>query len=187
MKFDNIIKKRASIRRYKSTKLPIEQIIKIINTANLAPSPGNLAILRYIIIEDSNKISKIAQDCQQEFIKKAPLVIVVCSEAKQTKILYNKKAEKYIQHHAGAAIENLLLKITELSMVSCWVGAFSEHLIKNTLNIPASTEIEAIIPLGYPIAKEKIKQRPKPRLQGRIFFESYGNAYQKPFRKIGET
>ena len=185
MDFSTIIKNRASIRNYSDKKPKYEEIIDAVEAANLAPSPGNLPILKFIIVEDEELINKIAQACQQEFIKTALVLVVVCSDSKKIKIMYDKRADKYIKQQAGAAIENFLLKITDMKLASCWTGAFSDITIKNALKIPDNIEVEAVLPIAYPNKTDKTKQKPKPNLGNIVYFETYGNKYKKPIRKIG--
>jgi nitroreductase len=187
MDFETTVMKRASIRHFSNEKPGIMSLIEAINTANLAPSPGNLPILEYILIEDPEKISKIAEACQQNFISEAPFVVVVCSNSKKINLMYDTRSEKYVRQHAGAAIENFLLKITDMGFACCWIGAFSELIVKRLLGIPEAVVIEAILPVGCSIKKDKAKQKSKPALEGRIFFEHWGNKYKRPFRKVGET
>ena len=88
--------------------------------------------------------------------------------------MFEERAEKYIKQHAGAAIENFLLKITDLGLVSCWIGAFSDLTVKNILRIPDEIDVEAILPVAYESKelKNKARQRIKPDLRARTFFKS---------------
>ena len=185
MNLDKTLKTRASIRNYSDKSVKYDKIIDAIEAANLAPSPNNLSILKFIIVEDEEKINKIAQACQQLFIKKAPVVIVVCSDSKKTEIMFDKRADKYIKQHAGAAIENFLLKITDMKLACCWVGAFSEITIKNTLKIPDNIDVQAILPIAYPHKTDKTKQKSKSNLGNIVFFEEYGNKYKEKPRMTG--
>jgi nitroreductase len=174
MDFDSLLKKRASVREYSSQKVDYELILNAIEAASLAPSPGNLSLLKYIIIQDAESIEKIAQACQQPFISQATTVVVICSVPKQADIMYDVRANKYVKGNAGASIENFLLKVTDMGLVSCWVGAFSDQSIKPVLKIPDFAEIEAVLPVGYPEKGDKTKQKSKPALGNIIFFEKYG-------------
>jgi nitroreductase len=185
MDFDIVIRKRASIKNYSDKKISYDKILEAIEAATLAPSPGNLSLLRFIIIEDEKTIEKIAMACQQPFITKASMLIVICSLPKQAALMYDARADRYLKHCAGASIENFLLKITDLGLASCWVGAFSELTIRAALKIPEGTEIEAVLPVGYPAKTDKTQQKPKPELVNLLFFEEYGNIHQKEIRKVG--
>lgn len=185
MDFNNVIKTRASIRNYSDKKPKYDKIIDAVEAASLAPAAGNLFSLKFIIVEDEELINKIAQACQQPFIKTARVLVVVCSDPKKIKIMYNKRADKYTKQQTGAAIENFLLKITDMKLASCWTGAFSDITIKNALKIPDEIEVEAVLPIAYQLKTDKTKQKPKPNLGNIIFFETWNNKYKKPIRKIG--
>jgi nitroreductase len=184
MDFDNLLKKRASVRNYSVESVPYRKILDAIEAASLAPSPGNLSLLRYIVIQNLETIEKIAQACQQPFISGATNVVVVCSVPKEAEIMYDLRSSRYIRNAAGASIENFLLKVTEMGLVSCWIGAFSDLMIRSELKIPDSVEIEAILPVAYPQKGDKTKQKPKPELGNIIFFEKYGNKISAPPPKV---
>jgi nitroreductase len=184
MEFNDVIKKRASVRNYGLKKPNVELVIKAIESSNLAPSPGNLDIIRWVIVEDKNKIDKIAEASQQEFIKQSQVLVVFCSNQKKAESIYDDRAEKYIRQHAGAAIENFLLKITELGLATCWIGAYVDESIKGILGIPGNVEIEAIFPIGYQAKLCKTKQKPKVSIFERVFFEKWGNRYHFPLEKV---
>jgi len=184
MNINTAIKKRTSIRNYSKRKVSYNKIIEIIEAGNHAPSPGNLPIARFIVVEDKEKIYEITKATQQAFVAEAQFVIIICSESKKTKIMYENRAERYLKHHIGAVVENMLLKITDLGMASCWVEAFSDLTIKNTLKIPDDIEVEAILPIAYPSKLSREKQKDKFSLNTRVFFDKYKNKFQKGFKKI---
>jgi len=184
MDFNKVIKTRTSIRNFSSKKVNYEKVIDAIESANLAPSPGNLSILKYIIIDNPETIQKIAQACQQKFITKAQYIIAVCSDSKQTKIMFDTRTKKYIRQHSGAAIENFLLKITDMGLASCWVGAYSDITIKRILKIPDEIEVEAILPIAHK-SKIKTKQKPKSNLNNLIYFDVWKNKTKEKPRMIG--
>ena len=185
MDFEKVIKQRASIRNYSNKKVNYDIVMKAIEASNLSPSPDNLSILRFIIVEDKEKITKIAQACQQPFVGTSPILVVVCSDKSSTEKMYDERADKYTKQHAGAAIENFLLKITDMKLASCWVGAFSDVSIKNILKIPNDIDIEAVLPIAYKAKTDKTTQKPKHDLINLIYFEEWENKYQKPMRKTG--
>lgn len=178
MEFEEVIKKRASIRKYASKKPDIEAAIAAIEAAHVAPTPGNLQLLKYLIVENKEKIKEIAAACQQSFIEDASLLVVVCSDSKQAEKMYDKRAEKYIRQHAGAAIENFLLALTDMGLVSCWIGAFSDFQIHDILQIPDDIVVEAILPVAYEAKSNHVTQRKRLPLDGKIFFESYKNRFK---------
>jgi len=184
MDFDKVVRKRASIRSYSIKKVKVERVIEALQTANLAPSPGNLPIIYFLVVQDYETIKKIADACRQYFLEKAPYLVVVCSDPKRAGLEYEERADRYIKQHAGAVIENLLLKLTDMGLASCWIGAFSDMTIKHILDIPDNINIEAILPVAYQYENDHTKQKTKHELDARIYFDKWKNKYQKPLRKV---
>jgi len=184
MDLQKAIEKRASIRKYSDKKVNPENILEAIEAANLAPSPGNTSILKFIIVENEELKETIAEYCNQDFVKTAQFIVVVCSDPLAVERLYDVRAEKYIKQHAGAAIENFLLKITSMGLACCWIGAFMEDSLKIHLKIPPTNNIEAILPVSYQLVSDKTVQKKKHPLNRKIFFEEWGNKYGKSFEKV---
>lgn len=181
MRIEDCIKKRASIRRFKSKKPDWKKIIEAINYARLAPLAGNIPTVKFILVSDADKITELAQAAAQDFVSSVHYVVAICSDKKQILRSYGERAEKYCKQQAGAAIENFWLKITELGLATCWVGAFSDEEVKRVLQLPEDIDIEAIFPVGY--AFEKMKQKFKPDLDNILFFDFWKNKYMTPLRK----
>ncbi len=183
MDFDKVLKKRTSVRRYSSKKVDVSSLTAVCEAARFIPVAGNIYTAKLIIVSDKKKKEEITEAALgQSFISDAPYVIVVCSDLSVLKKSYGSKAEVYARQQAGAAIENMLLKITELELASCWVGAFDENAIKRILKIPDHIQIEAILPLANPFGKEKAKK--KPDLNMIVYFEKWGQRTAKPIRKL---
>jgi len=190
MELDEAIKKRHSVRSFKTTKKPdYRDIISAIEAATKAPLAGNIPSLKFILVSDKEKIKELAEAAQQKFIAQANYVVVVCSDKKTLVKHYYERGERYAKQQAGAAIENFLLKLTDLGLATCWIGAFSDETVKRILRIPDDIDVEAMFPVGYELSKEE--QKTKPSLDRVMFFESYGSMpyeeeskFMKPKRAI---
>jgi len=182
MDLDKAIRERHCVRDFKKTKKPIyTKIIRAIESASLAPLAGNLPSIKYILVSDKDKIKELAEAAQQDFISDVNHVVVICTDIKQLKRSYYDRAIKYAQHQAGAVIENFLLKITDLGLASCWVGAFTDDMVKRILKIPDEIEVEAILPIGSEMPREKPKKR-KPDFENSLYFDKYKNKFYKPLK-----
>ena len=182
MDLDKAIKERHSVRSFKTTKhADWRDIIKAIDAARLAPLAGNISTTRFILVTEEDLIEKIADACTQDFVKDVKFIVVVCSDDSQAGRSYDERSEKYCRQQAGAAIENFLLKIADLGLASCWIGAFADDMVKTALKIPDNIKVEAIFPIGYEF--KKTKQKPKLELEHVLFFNQWKNKYMKPVRK----
>ncbi|MFH1608167.1 MAG: nitroreductase family protein [archaeon] len=182
MQLDKAIKTRHSVRKFTNQKPDWRDIIECIDTCRFAPMAGNNFTLKFILVDDPEKIQKFGDCCQQNFVSTAPYVVVVCTVPNRAINCFGENAEKYCRQQAGAAIQNFLLKITDKDLASCWVGYFAEDQIKETLKIPNNVQIEAILPVGYEYKKTKLKS--KINLDTILFFQEYNNQKMKNPKKI---
>ena len=177
MQLDKAIRERRSIRKYTNKKVSFSDITEICDVARLAPMAANMFTLKILIVSDKEKIKKMTEMAQQPFIADVSYVLVICSNKKNIVKTYGNWGVKSARQQAGAAIENILLKITDLGLSSCWLGWFDDKAIKNLLKIPEDIDIEALLPIGY--AAEKPKKIFKPELKSILYFDEWNKTEKK--------
>ncbi|MAG79123.1 nitroreductase family protein [Candidatus Pacearchaeota archaeon] len=178
MELKKSIQSIKDIKKFKDKKPDWRDIIDSIDAARFAPMAGNNYSLKFIIVDDKDKIQKITDSTQQSFISQASYVVVVCSDPTRTMNAYKEKGEIYLRQQAGAAIQNFLLKLKEVGLSTCWIRLFVEEQIKRELNIPEKINVEAIFPIGYehPRAYPKKENIELDRI---LYFNKYGNKKMK--------
>ncbi len=177
MQLQEAIKKRKSVRKFKSKKPDWRDIIECIDTMRRAPMAGNMLTPKIILVDDKTKINKLAEAAQQDFIAQAKYVVVVCSTPKKTIDTYGERAEVYVRQQAGAAIQNFILSLEEKDLSTCWIGHFVENQVKSILQIPDKAQVEAMFPIGY--AFPDAKSRRKTMLDEVLYFNKYDNRRMK--------
>jgi nitroreductase len=183
MQLDNAIKKRHSVRKYTRQLPDWRTIIECIDSVRYAPMAGNNFTLKFILVSEPEKIRKIAQAAQQDFVASARYVVVACSTPFRTINAYGEKGGVYVRQQAGASIQNFLLKIEESGLATCWIGYFAEEQVKRTLSIPEDAQVEAIFPIGYEFPKSYTKRK-KIDLDMILRFNSFKNKKMKPEKKL---
>jgi len=184
MELNKAIQTRHSVRKFSNKKPDWRDIIECINAARFAPMAGGNFTVKFIVVGNKEKIQKIADAAQQNFIAEANFVVVVCSDPLRPLNAYGKQGEVYSRQQAGAAIENFLLKIQERKLATTWVGYFVESIIKETLKIPDHVNVEAIFPIGYEFKKTASKI--KIDLDSILYFEEYRNKRMRKPQIIGK-
>ncbi|HWR07297.1 nitroreductase family protein, partial [Sporomusa sp.] len=182
MEFFEVIKKRRSIRKYMPDPVQKEDILKILEAANWAPSALDLQPWEFLVVSGDKKnklgnnygkiVDNYTKDWDEapdkafmprtEFIQfanvygGAPVIIVVLTEASN-----DPNYQKGYLESASAAMENILLAATALGLGGCWMlGPLEdENYLRQVLEIPDNKEIVAITPVGYPA----IIPQPRPR------------------------
>lgn len=173
MEFDSVIEKRKSVRSFKSKRPDWRSIIEAVDASCQGPFADGLNTLKFLIIEDPDKINKIAEFASQLWINQAPILVVVCSDDTNLENMHAERGRVYSRQQAGSAINTFLLKLTDLGINSCWVGSFTDELIKQFLKIPEHIQIEALIPVGYESGKSAKKK--KKDLEHALFWEEWDN------------
>ena len=144
MEFQNVIKTRRSIRKFKRKKVPGKILEKILEAARLAPSGSNRQPWHFIVVKDLKLKSKMGL---HKWAEEAPLIIVCCVDPQE--------GRWYIIDGA-IAFEHIILAATNFGLGTCWMGRFLENLgetderIKRVLEIPEYMRVLAVTPLGYP-------------------------------------
>lgn len=189
MQLDEAIQSRKSVKNFSDKKPDWRDIIEAIDSARFAPMAGNIYSLRFIIINDKEKIQKVSECCQQDFVGKVHYIVVACSDGEKTQNAFGERAEKYLKQQAGASIQNFLLKIEEAGLKTCWIGYFVDDMIKNELSIPKNIEIEAIFPIGYETKAKGAKRIPRREtdLDGILYFNKWKNKKMNKPRIVKEN
>ncbi len=191
MEFFEVIRKRRSVRRFKPDTIPREDILKILDAANWAPSALNLQPWEFLVVCGDkknmlgNNYGKIVEHYtkdwditpdkafmpRQEFIQfanvygGAPVIIIVLVEAHK-----DPKYQKAFIESASAAMENMLLAATALGLGGCWMTGplDDEKYLREVLAIPGDREIVGISPLGYPMTIPNARPRLDPDLTRKV-------------------
>ena len=167
MKFLELVNKRQSNRAYSDKPIEKEKVVICIEAARVAPSACNSQPWKFIVVDDPELKSKLAQTTANKllplnhFTNKAPVHIVIVNEGSNfTATLGNKiKNRNYSLIDIGIAAEHFCLQAEELGLGTCMIGWFKEKEVKQLLNIPDKKRPELIITIGYPADEYRKKKR----------------------------
>lgn len=152
MDFEEVIRKRRTIRRFKPTPVPLEILKKLVDYARIAPQGSNKQALEYIIIIAEEMRSKMFQnvrwagalppEMRHPEEGRRPMAYIV--------VLLNSTVKKDGSTDCGAAVENILLGITYHGLGACWQGAIDRPAIHSLLELPKELEVKYVVSIGYP-------------------------------------
>ena len=152
MELIEAIMNRRSIRKFKENIPEDELIEKIVEAGIWAPSAGDLQSWDAVLVKDDQTKVKIAVAAYvQEFVAKAPVLIVICANMANAGARYGERGrELYCIQDASCAALNMMLRAHDLGLGSAWVGAFKEEDVTDLLQLPSHVRPVALIPIGYP-------------------------------------
>ncbi len=153
MDFDELLEKRHSVRNFvEDYEIPPIDIEAILDAANNSPSAGGLKSREILVITDSKTkqlISDSAHNQKNDFIAKASVVLVFCSDLEKNKERFGERGVKiYAPQDATIACVFAHLKTFDLGLSSCIVGSFNEQQLIKNLELKPNLYPIHILPIG---------------------------------------
>ena len=164
MKFEELINKRQSDRKYTGQHVNRELIVKCLEAARLAPSACNSQPWKFVVVDDPDLLSSMADAAagmgMNKWVKQAPVIIAVTLEKMNftARIGSVIKDKEYSLLDVGIAVEHFCLQAAELGLGTCIMGWFDEKKVKKLLGI-SNKRIPLLISLGYPGGETRKKAR----------------------------
>lgn len=160
-----LLRTRRSIRSFTPEKIAADTVGTLVEAALRAPTSRGINPWEFILVDDPGLLNKLslAKQHGSEFIKQAPLAIVVCADST--------KSDVWIEDCSIAAI---ILQLTAQSegLGSCWAqirnrqhneGKSAERYVQELLGLPDHIKVECILGIGHPA--ELKKPVPEDRLE----------------------
>jgi nitroreductase len=157
-----------AVRSYQDTPVPAAVVRRIVEAGRLTGSGMNRQPWHFIVIRDRDTLRRLgALASSGPYVAQAPLAIVVATDK-----------SRFAVSDASRAIQSMLLAAWGEGVGSNWVGFGGLEKVKAVLEIPASLEVLAILPFGYPArAVGRGKKQRKP-LGEVAHLERYGRPFE---------
>jgi SagB-type dehydrogenase family enzyme len=110
--------------------------------------PDNRSLVRHHEGDIRAELARAALD--QDFIRRAPLVIIICAIYERTTRRYGKRGERYVHMEVGHAGQNIYLQATALGLGTAAVGAFDDEQVRQVLRLEKQYQPLYIMPVGWP-------------------------------------
>lgn len=151
-----LLRKRRSIRKFTPEKVAPELVEALVEAALRSPSSRGINPWEFLLIDDPETLLRLSQAKQHgsEFLKGAPLAVVVCADTG--------KSDVCIEDCSIAAII-IQLTAVSLGLGSCWAqirnrnhgrGKSSEAYVRELLGLPEHFLVETIIGIGHPAERK---------------------------------
>ena len=157
MEFSELIKRRYSVRAYKSTPVEDDKLQQVLEAARLAPTAANNQPFQLIVIHTAERKAELQRIYHRKWFLQAPIVIGICAVPGQAWM--RRDAKSYADVDATIAMDHLILAATDLGLGTCWIGAFDPKAAREVLGLPDNVEPIAFTPLGYPADQPGTKER----------------------------
>ena len=168
----DVIDQRRSVRTYKPTPIPEQDLLRILDAARKAPSSGNQQPWTFLVLRDRTVIDRLRDQALEEtmnLVREKLQPTPEEAEARRTAIgeylagflsapaavivLADREAKypDYLVHDGPLAAANLMLAARALGYGTVYgTDAVPEAAMRKVLEIPARFAVTCIIPLGIP-------------------------------------
>jgi nitroreductase len=161
MDFINCVQGRRSIRKFKQQSIDREIVEKIVKAASYSPSWKNTQVVRYILVEDKEKLRTIAENCLLGFeynsatIKNAPALVLVMviagrSGYERDGSFSTGKEDRWEVFDAGIATQTFCLAAYNEGLGTVILGYFDEKEVAKVVELPHGQKLAAMIAIGVP-------------------------------------
>ncbi len=150
MDFYILIKNRESVRNYDPDR-PLSRTVleRILNAGRLAPSAANRQPWRFLLISSSEVLEKVRRCYMKDWFHDAPHILVVVGDET---LAWTKRGSDYISLETDVtiAMDHMVLAAEYEGVGTCWIAAFNQEILRETLNLKVNEKVFTITPLGYP-------------------------------------
>jgi len=163
--FNELIKKRRSIRKFTDDKISQEDVVTLFKAALMSPTSKRSNGWQFIAVDDKELLEKLSH-CKEHgatFIADAALAIVVLGDPLASDV--------WVEDCAVASIM-VQLQAEDLGLGSCWVqvrermapsGITAGEYVHDLLDIPLQLQVLSVIAIGHkgmerkPFDEEKLQ------------------------------
>lgn len=161
--FKTLAQMRRSHRKYTDEEIDAEDVKLILRAALMAPTSKGQRAWQFVVVDDKMDLEKLsdAKDLGGQFIKEAPLAIVVLGDPMQN--------DCWIEDGSIAAI-SMQYQAEDLGLGSCWVqmrgrglsdGTTADTVIRGVLDIPDNLSVLCVLTFGHKADERKPQNEDK--------------------------
>ena len=161
--FKTLAQMRRSHRKFTDQEIDADDVKLILRAALMAPTSKGQRSWQFVVVDDKMDLEKLsdAKDMGGQFIKGAPLAVVVLGDPMQN--------DCRVEDGSIAAI-SMQYQAEDLGLGSCWVqmrgrglsdGTTADTVIRGILDIPENFSVLCVIAFGHKADERKPQNEEK--------------------------
>lgn len=144
MDFEDIIRKRTSVRKFSDKKLEQEKLDRILEAGRLAPTAKNSQPIKIYVIQSNEGVMKLDKATRCRY--GAETILIICGNKDDA---YHKGTYTTYEMDSCIVGTHMMLEATNLGVDNIWVESFDENILREVFNIPDELTPVLLMPLGY--------------------------------------
>ena len=161
--FKDLAQMRRSHRKFTEQEIDADDVRLILRAALMSPTSKGQRAWQFVVVDDKQDIEKLAdaKDLGSQFLKGAPLAIVVLGDPVQN--------DCWIEDGSIAAI-SMQYQAEDLGLGSCWIqmrgrglsdGTSADTVIRGILDIPENLSVLCVLAIGHKADERKPQNEDK--------------------------
>ena len=161
--FKDLAQMRRSHRKFTEQELDAEDVKLILRAALMSPTSKGVRAWQFVVVDDKQDLEKLAdaKDLGSQFLKNAPLAIVVLGDPLQN--------DCWVEDGSIAAI-SMQYQAEDLGLGSCWIqmrgrgltdGTSADTVIRGILDIPENLNVLCVVAFGHKADERKPQNEDK--------------------------
>jgi len=200
-----MVRKRRSVRVYRSGKVTDEQLETILEAARWAPSGANTQPWEFVVTRDRQKMKKVREiydnewrerkredpvhykGLKKDYVGDVSVLVLVCGDPRTMRVYLTTRQpgdrEKLFQASVANAVEHMMLIAASMGLGTVWVSVREEvePALRELFKVPAPLRLLWVVPVGH--ARRRPKPKPRRRISDFVHHEFYDS---KKLRKDSE-
>lgn len=191
----NIIRKRRSVRVYKSGRVTDKQLEMILEAARWAPSGANTQPWEFVVTRDRAKMKRVRQiydsewrqrkiedpvhykGLKKDYVGDVTALVLVCGDPRTKQVYLTTRQpgdrEKLFQASIANAVEHMMLMAASMGLGTVWVSVREEvePELRELFQVPQPLRLLWVVPIGH--AKSWPKAKPRRKISEFAHKESF--------------
>lgn len=182
--FNELAKKRRSIRKYTEEEVTDKDLNLILESALLSPTAKNLDSKRFVVVRDRETLKKLSKYkvSAARFLEGVQVAIAVLADKELSPVTYHQDA--------CIAATFIQLQAEDLGLGSCWgnitdavndEGRPSQEVVKEILGVPEKYNVECVIGIGH--KAETPREKKTLNFEDHIHYEKFWGCDEDTFKR----
>jgi nitroreductase len=159
MDFQELIRRRYSVRAYRPDPVPEETLARVLEAARVAPTAANRQPFRIVVVHASGRHDALRRLYAREWFLQAPVVIGVCGVPGEAWV--RKDGRSHLDIDAAIVMDHLILAATEEGLGTCWIANFDVEAARQVFEARPGEVPLLVTPVGYAADQPGAKERRK--------------------------
>jgi nitroreductase len=157
MDFQDLIRRRYSVRAYRPDPVPEEALARVLEAARLAPTAANRQPFRIVVLQAAGRQEALRRLYAREWFLEAPVVVCVCGVPAEAWV--RKDGRSHLDVDAAIVMDHLVLAATDEGLGTCWIANFDVEAARDVFHVRPGEVPLLVTPLGYAADRAGEKER----------------------------